>query len=56
MNEKTWPVSVGEAEREMILKIQALTKEKIGFEVTQRAIVTRAIKMLFDTLNSATTE
>lgn len=50
VNEKTWPVTIGEAEKDMIAKIQTLTRERIGFEVTQRAIVTRAIKLLYDTV------
>lgn len=48
--EKTWPVNIGEAERGMIQKIQGLTKERIGFEITQRAVVTRAIQHLYETL------
>jgi hypothetical protein len=44
--EKTYPVNVGEAERDKILAIQAKIKEQIGYEVTQRAVVTRAIQKL----------
>ena len=49
--EKTWPVTIGEPEREMITRIQAITKERIGFEVTQRAVVAHAIKTLFEKLS-----
>lgn len=50
VNEKTWPVTIGEPERVMILKIQAIAKEKMGFDVTQRAVVSHAIRDLFESL------
>ena len=44
--EKTWPVNVGDTERAKIFAIQAKIKADMGYDVTHRAIVTRAINKL----------
>lgn len=51
MNEKTWPVNVGASERDMLLAIQAKIRERLGYEVTHRAIIARAIHMLYDAVS-----
>ena len=53
--EKTWPVNVGEAERAKLLAIQAKIKESMGYDVTHRAIVTRAINKLHEDIMGETT-
>ena len=52
MNEKTWQVSVGLDIRDIILSIQTKIKADMGYDVTHRAIVTRAIHKLHDGLVS----
>lgn len=47
MTEKTYPIHVGEAERDMILAIQGKVKDSTGYEVTQRAVATRAVTKLY---------
>ena len=51
MPEKTYPVNVGEDVREMILEIQERVKALTGYDVTQRSIVTRAIKKFHEDLS-----
>lgn len=51
MNEKTTQVVIGKAERDMIEEIRAITaNHPEGFEVTQRAVVSSAIRKLYKAL------
>lgn len=47
---KTWPVNIGEERRAMLLAIQTRIKRQLGYEVTQRAIVERAIQKFHEEL------
>ena len=56
MPEKTWPVTVGEDTRKQIEEIQQITKDRIGYDVTQRAVVTHAINQLHKSLTVQTVQ
>mgnify|MGYP001609185976 CR=1 FL=1 len=48
MSEKTYQVNIGEGEYKALIAMQQKVKEEFGYAVTQRAVVTRAIKKLHD--------
>lgn len=48
--EKTWPVNIGADKRDMIIAIQAKIKASLGYDVTQRAIVERALAKFHEEL------
>jgi len=48
VNEKTFPVNIGQDERDMITSIQNKIEVNMGYKVTQRAVVTRAIRKMHE--------
>lgn len=46
VNEKTWPVNVGDPTRQMLLAMQVNIKTTMGYDVTLRSLAESAIREL----------